>query len=367
MAHDSMLAHDWPAQGTPTVVKALATAHQNQWFQLTCANPVCGQIGHTIDKCFESGGGMEGQYPDWWRKKGTSNNSNTQKPKPTANITTTDSPVGATSGSSKFYVLVTDTNPFQVNIPQYQVITFADSACSSHCFVNKSDFTTYKPFHNKDGYTAAEGGKFKISRTGQVEKQVVFDGWVISLAFENAIHTPDLNHNLISIGWLDKAGCYSVFGGGGMMCLNCEGKPFMSGIAAGSEGTMYEVEVYTPTGPIHQKHKRKVLPSTIAAREAYARVLVFATHSHNKPVDINTWHQRLGYASYSVIKCMGCKQVVKGMDMTTCCYELFFFFNMRLPCFSLLSFIYDRHAFYSRLTCLPTYVCLKANTCPLPI
>ena len=63
------------------------------------------------------------------------------------------------------------------------------------------------------------------------------------MVFENAIHAPDLNHNLISIGRLDKARCFSVFGGGGMMCLNCEGNPFLYGMVAGSEGTMYEVEI----------------------------------------------------------------------------------------------------------------------------
>jgi hypothetical protein len=94
----------------------------------------------------------------------------------------------------------------------------------------------------------ARGGKFKISETGWVEKRVIFDGHVMSLAFKNAIHAPDLNHNLISIERLDKAGCYSVFGRGGMMCLNHEGKQLLSGIAAGSEGTMYEVEIYSPTG-----------------------------------------------------------------------------------------------------------------------
>ncbi|KAF8812732.1 hypothetical protein BYT27DRAFT_7159209, partial [Phlegmacium glaucopus] len=83
-------------------------------------------------------------------------------------------------------------------MPHQQVVTFADSACSDHCFVNKSDFSTYKPFHDKDGDTAARGGKFKISGTGRVEKRVIFDGRVILLAFENAIHAPDLNHNLIS-------------------------------------------------------------------------------------------------------------------------------------------------------------------------
>ena len=97
------------------------------------------------------------------------------------------------------------------------------------------------------------------------------------MVIENVIHAPDLNHNLISIGRLNKAGCFSVFGGGGMMCLNREGNQFLSGMAAGSEGTMYEVEVYPPTGPIQQKLHKKFLPFTAAAKEAHTRVLVFAT------------------------------------------------------------------------------------------
>jgi hypothetical protein len=78
MAHDSMLACDRPSQNTPAVVKALATA-QSQKSQLICVNPMCGCTGHTIDRCFKPGGGMEGQYLEWWKKKGTVMNSNTQK------------------------------------------------------------------------------------------------------------------------------------------------------------------------------------------------------------------------------------------------------------------------------------------------
>ena len=144
-----------------------------------------------------------------------------------------------------------------------------------------------------------------------------FNGQVILLAFENAIHAPDLNHNLISIGRLDKAGCYSVLGGGGMTCLNHDGKPFLSGLAAGSEGMMYEVDVYPLTRPLNQKHHNKPLSSRAAAKEAHARVLVSATRSHNKPTNIDTWHQRLGHASYSMIERMGCEQVIKEMEVTT--------------------------------------------------
>ena len=226
---------------------------------------------------------MEGQYPDWWKKKGTAT-TNMQKTKPTTNITTANSTAGSSSGDGEFYALITDTNPANTT---HQIITFADSACSDHCFIDKADFITYRPFHDKDGNTAAKGGKFKISGTGQVEKRVVFDGWVILLAFENAIHTPDLNHNLISIGRLDKAGCYSVFGGGGMTCLNRDGKPFLSGLAAGSEGTMYEVDIYPPTGPLNQKHHNKPLSSTAAAKKHMLEFLfLLLGHTINPPTSI---------------------------------------------------------------------------------
>ena len=136
MAHNSILACDCTPQNTPAVIKALATV-QSQRSQLVCANPVCGCTGHTIDKCFKPGGGMAGQYPDWWKKKGTVMNPNTQS-KLTANITMTDSTSGSSGGDGEFYALVTDNNPSQMDTPQWQVVTFANSACSDHCFVNKS-------------------------------------------------------------------------------------------------------------------------------------------------------------------------------------------------------------------------------------
>jgi len=38
-----------------------------------------------------------------------------------------------------------------------------------------------------------------------------------------------------------------------MICLNrWRENPFLSGTAAGSDGTMYEVEVYAPTGPYNR-------------------------------------------------------------------------------------------------------------------
>jgi GAG-pre-integrase domain len=79
----------------------------------------------------------------------------------------------------------------------------------------------------------------------------------------------------------------------------------------------YEVDIFPLTGPLHQKDHSKGLSSTTATRKVHARVLVFATRSHNKLTNINTWHWRLDHVGYSVIKCMGHEQVVKGIDVTT--------------------------------------------------
>jgi hypothetical protein len=112
-----MLACDRPSHGTPAVVKALATT-QNQQSQMTCTNPVCGHTRHTINKCFKPGEGMKGQYPDWWKKKGTATTSDTQKSKPIVDIITTNSTVRSSNGDGKFYALVMDINPTQTDSPQ---------------------------------------------------------------------------------------------------------------------------------------------------------------------------------------------------------------------------------------------------------
>jgi hypothetical protein len=63
--HDDILSHD--CKPPAPAVQALATTsnlHQRPNSNLVCSNPVCKHTGHTIDRCFKPGGGMEGQYPD---------------------------------------------------------------------------------------------------------------------------------------------------------------------------------------------------------------------------------------------------------------------------------------------------------------
>ena len=221
--HDNILSHN--RKTSIPSIQALATPNNaSQQSNLTCSNLVCKRIRHTIDKCFKPGGSMEGQYPDWWRKKsGTSTTKMASTPKPTANIAVVQHPT--TSGLSEHYV-------FMMNIKQNNrtLIIYADLATSNHCFMDIKDFTTYQPSTGKDGETAVKGGKFVIARMGRVDKRVVFDGRVITLSLKDAVHTSDLSHNPISIGELEtEGGCYSVFGGGGVTFINKDQRPFLQG------------------------------------------------------------------------------------------------------------------------------------------
>ena len=76
--HDVIIACNWkPAFQT---TQALAMMHQRTTCSmLICSNPVCWRVRHTINKYLKPGREMEGQYPDWWKKKGNATSIPTPK------------------------------------------------------------------------------------------------------------------------------------------------------------------------------------------------------------------------------------------------------------------------------------------------
>ena len=97
---------------------------------------------------------MEGQYPDWWKKKGNatgSGNSSTNQstkvpvadPTPTANVAmvpTTPFTSSDTDDGNHFYAFITN-----ASIPAPAITTYADSAASDHFSINIGDFESYEP------------------------------------------------------------------------------------------------------------------------------------------------------------------------------------------------------------------------------
>jgi len=316
--HDATIAHH--RKPSPQTAQALTmTQIKMSRSSLVCSNPVCRRIGHTIDRCLNLVEKWRVNTPIGGRRRvtlpvdGSPTLRTTPKPgqqTPTANITLV--PTGPVTGmsSDNFYAFMTLLSRSQGT----HITMYADSAASDHCFVNIDNFSTYIPFTRKSGTTATADGIFNIQGTGTVRKQMVFNRRVINIAFENALHTPDLSQNLMSIGHLDKAGCYSIFGSGGVIFINKDNALFMHGRGV---GTMYEMDIVPATVPITAKldiANPRNIDQVLMAKNT---VTTYATRSHTKATDINTWHQRLGHIGYQAIEQMYQGKVVDGLDITT--------------------------------------------------
>lgn len=285
--HGMLVASNSPISSTsaPTT-QALATNDTRSGGRPrdVCTNPVCKRPGHTIERCFKPGGGMEGQFPPWWNKRGGTGGSATTTTTPAANAVIAP---GVTS-AAQYYAFSAQVS----GIATSRLITYADSAASDHFFVERSDFVTYNPYIERQGSTAAPY-KFPILGTGNVRKSTIYKGKRVELMFENALHTPTLVHNLVSIGRLDVSGKSVLFGNGVGTFLGSDGTPFMSGPRV---GTMYELTLNAPGGDP---------TNALAAR------------SQNKPTDLETWHRRLGHIGEDAIKSLNSQSLVEGLIITT--------------------------------------------------
>lgn len=243
-----------------------------------CSNPQCKRRGHTIEKCFREGGGKAGEWPDWWE----GDRGSGPKP-PSAN-----SAITSTMGEN-VYAFSVNNNPISGG-NKHELTSYADSGASEHCFVNRNDFTVYNPLAtNMTGTTAQNGGVFQILGVGTVTKITLVNGIRKEITLTDVLHTPDLSHNLISIGRLDRKGCYVTFGGGGAAFKTSKGEQFMWGKFRGM-GTMYEVELFNP-------------PSALSAR------------SQRKPTSTMGWHRRFGHAGEAGIRILKSKNLVLGLDI----------------------------------------------------
>jgi hypothetical protein len=89
--YDTTLTHH--RKPMPQSTQALATTQtKSNRSNEICSNPNCKRVGHTIDKCFKPGGGMEGQYPDWWRKKGNATSGGNPSSNQPLKVTSTTQP-----------------------------------------------------------------------------------------------------------------------------------------------------------------------------------------------------------------------------------------------------------------------------------
>lgn len=269
-----------------------------------CENSNCRHIGHTKERCFWKGGGMEGQYPEWWQKSKTTNsNNNTSSTPATASTSMTPQANSATittadnAANPRCLVFLTLTQASR----KRDVMTYADSGASRHFFIDQGDFVTYGPPDMADMVrVTAERCTFRVLGCEQVQKWVNYGGETIKITLEDTLHASDLSYNLISLGSLVQKGVRIDLGSREAVMHAPDGKPFL---CCSMEGSMFIVDLIQP-------------PLAIAARLL------------NHPVDLETWHQQLVHINEEILHDMMCMGMVTGLSVSRlstngCCEDCF--------------------------------------------
>jgi hypothetical protein len=246
--------------------KKVVAAARGPKSDIKCSN--CERTGHIAADCFRKGGGKEGQYPAWWKGK-----KDTDSP---SKSTTANSAVGHITQS--YALASSSTNPDRGK-------TYADSAASDNFFKDRDAFETYTPC-DRVGQSSESDTPLRIIGTGKAKKTFIHDGKEVIVTFENALHCPNIAYNLVSISEADKKGCKVIFGDGKAKFYSPKGIHFLTGIGTGG---LY------------------LLPEKMTAG--------LASRSLRRPVDVETWHRRLGHVGMHKLDLMRTRNLVDGLDI----------------------------------------------------
>ena len=96
-------------------------------------------------------------------------------------------------------------------------ITYTDSMASQYFFTDQSDFVMYGLLDEACKKGLAANGSFNIIGYERMHKWVRFGGEITEIMFNNALHAPGLDYNLVLIGSLVRKGiCLGIDRDGAM-------------------------------------------------------------------------------------------------------------------------------------------------------
>ena len=291
---------------SPRSITALQTNTYNprDYPQVVCANPNCRRRSHTIEVCYWPGGGKEGQFPPGFgqrrgaRGTGINTRQGGYRPRPTANTAIAKDPEERevfalmTMDDTEFEVTTSPplSDPSPPNKPvtnsynatgllgheirgarvvsensnrlhdtcnndsksQFNVPTLIDSRASDHCFVNRESFISLTPLHQPTmGLAAAKESIFNVTGKGKAKIETCVNGTNRNITFEDALHTPELRSNLISVSKLAEKGVKVEFDQHEARVRSVSGAIIMT---AKRCGRLYAIETIsrTPTALVSQ-------------------------------------------------------------------------------------------------------------------
>ncbi|KAG9225832.1 hypothetical protein CCMSSC00406_0008360 [Pleurotus cornucopiae] len=311
-----------------------------------CTN--CNKKNHLVEDCFRPGGGKAGQWPDWWTGKREGGNPPASNlavasssvaslsqhyalsadraehssenvpdclggPAPNGGEDVDVGPwndpgspeIVANMGSSKwsedsFEEIWAGTSPKWKDIPcadrivllnatigiieaKNFVMTVLDSSATDHFIMNRDLFETYESIAPTLGSGSKKGSRFTIIGKGRVRKTFIVNGEERTITFD-ALHTPDVTSDLISVSELDAKGLTVIFSKGLGRVYDKDDKLILTTTKVNE---LYIFEVKNP------------------AANAAARSL-------EKPVTMDGWHRQYGHAGIDRIQQLFAKDLVDG-------------------------------------------------------
>lgn len=184
-----------------------------------------------------------------------------------------DKDVASRTTVSKANCLICSSHTPLYSIPTPAIQMFLNSGASEHCWVQRSDFVEYTEVHGQTGSSAISGevGTFQIQGIGTVQFVTRVGDTERIVHLQGVRHTPAFGHNLISLSTLDKRGMRGEWGLGRMTVRTTTGETILEGFG---QSKMYGV-VILESGETTTNYSR----------------------ARDRPVDILTWHRRLGHIS----------------------------------------------------------------------
>jgi len=105
-----------------------------------------------------------------------------------------------------------------------EVPTLIDSGASDHCFVDKASFINLELLHRPITRLAAgKESTFKVIGKGKAKIHTMINNTRESITFENALYTPELRSNLISVSKLGEKGTSVTFDNNGALVKLVDG------------------------------------------------------------------------------------------------------------------------------------------------
>lgn len=288
--------------------------------ELICA--WCGWKKHTKENCYCIGGGKAGQQPSHWKtqprpKKGSPADlamqamQATVAPVPPASPTTIPTAKLAETNqttSVPYHIFLASATDMTAtpNTPTAMTTyhAFLDSGASHHYFTARELFSDYLPLTPQAGNSAKCGASFTIIGVGTVHTSIIVNGKPSIIAFRNALHTPDLSANLISLSRIDAAGGRIQMQSGLMEITRRHGNLMIVGHVGSNN--LYEVSFTKVPDETVSK-----LPKSDITHDPRA----LASLSNQSLADIHTWHRRFGHISERSVTEMVRSGAVGGMKI----------------------------------------------------